>query len=317
MAHKPVIVLPEHLRALIAPKVPDGVDLRGFANLEEALALAPEAEIGWFDDFVNGIFFKAPPAAVNAKWLNTMGAGLDVFPIQLFAQRGQVFTNGVGLTPDLIADFTVMGVLSLAKRLDEIVRAHDRQEWLRKPPGTFEMLGSKALIIGYGAIGSEIGKRLRVFGVDVTGVRRSADADPAVIGPNDWRPRLAEFDWIILAAPDTSATRAMIGPDELAAAKPGAFIVNIARGSLIDQPALIAALESGQIGAAFLDPTTPEPLPADDPLWKAPNTIITMHKSGASQTTGARRGVERFLANLERYLKGEPLEHVVDFARGY
>jgi phosphoglycerate dehydrogenase-like enzyme len=172
-------------------------------------------------------------------------------------------------------------------------------------------------VIGYGAIGREIGQRLRAFGIEVTGVRRTVDASQGVIDATAWRARLAEFDWIVLAAPATDDTRAMIGAAELAAAKPGACLINIARGDLVDQAALIAALESGQIGGAFLDATTPEPLPPEHPLWRAPNAIVSMHMAGQGQTTAFRRGAARFLRNLEKYLAGAPLEHVVDLARGY
>lgn len=317
MAHRPVLVFPEQYRAQLAPLLPDSVELRCFSTLEEALELAPQAEIGWFDEWASGAYTRGPRAAVNAKWINTVIVGLDAFPVREIVERGQIFTNGAGMMPDVVADYALLGVLALAKRLDEVVRAHDRREWLTGPPGTMEMRGSKALILGYGAIGREIGQRLRAFGVDVTGVRRSPDPDPAIIGPDAWRARLGEFDHIILAAPNTDETRAMIGAGELAAMKPSARIVNIARGDLIDQPALIAALEAGRIGGAFLDVTTPEPLPADHPLWRAPDALVTMHLAGQSQTSAFRRGAERFLRNLRHYLAGEPLEHVVNLGRGY
>lgn len=314
---RPIVVLPERLRALIAARLPGPVELLGFSTLDEALKLAPLAEIGWFDDWTDGIFAEAPGAAANARWINTIGVGIDAFPTKLFTERDQIFTNGAGLMPDIVADFAVMGVLTLAKRFDEIVRAHDRGDWLRRPPGTRELLDSRALIVGYGAIGREIGKRLRAFGVEVTGVRRTADGDPTIINQDAWRARLAEFDWIILAAPATAETHSIIGSAELAAAKQGACLVNVARGDLVDQSALVAALESGQIGGAFLDATSPEPLPPGHPLWRAPNTLVSMHMSGQSQTTSFQRGAERFLCNLDHYLNGEPLEHVVDLTRGY
>jgi phosphoglycerate dehydrogenase-like enzyme len=314
---QPIVVLPEQQRALLQPLVADRVELRGFTGLDQCLELAPEAEIGWFDDYASGCLYHGPRVALNARWINTSGVGLDIFPVADMKARGQVLTNGNGLMPDIVGEWGAMGALILAKRFDEVLRAHDRQEWLATPPTRFEMLGSKALIIGYGQIGGEIGTRLRAFGVEVTGVRRTPGGDPAMIGPDDWHTRLGEFDFVILAAPNTSETSQLIGAEELAAMKSGVRIVNISRGALIDQPALIAALESGQVGSAFLDPTTPEPLPADDPLWKAPNMIITMHLSGAAQHTSVQRGVARFLKNLDHYLAGEPLEHVVDYDRGY
>ena len=321
MAHKPLIVLPERYRspleAMLEADLAERVTLRGFSTFEEAMALAPEAEIGWFDDFAGGIYSKGPRAAVNARWINTVIVGFDAFPIDEMRARGQIFTNGAGLIPDVIADYAVMGALTLAKRLDEVVRAHDRREWLRKPPGTFEMRDTRALIIGYGAIGKEIATRLQAFGVEVTGVRRSADASAFVIGADEWRGRLAEFDWIIISAPNTAETKAMIGPEELAGMKPGARLINVARGDLVDQPALIRALESGHLAGAFLDVTTPEPLPSDDPLWRAPNVLITMHLSGPSQNSMFERGAARFMRNLQHYLAGEPLEHVADLTRDY
>ena len=232
-------------------------------------------------------------------------------------ERGQIFTNGVGLRSETIADFAVMGVLTIVKRFAEIVRTHDRQEWTSVPKGSRSLNRSKALILGYGSIGRAIGDRLGAFGVEVTGVRRTPGEDPREIGPDDWRARLNEFDWIVVAAPGTAETEHLLGADEFAAMKQGAGIVNIARGSLIDQAALIAALESGHLDGAVLDVTTPEPLPADDPLWRAPNLIVTSHVSGAGQSDSMQRAVDRFLMNLDHYLKGEPLQHVVDLGRGY
>lgn len=317
MADKPIIVFPEKHRHLLEPRLPDTVELRTFKDLDEAIAIAPQAEIGWFEEFKEGLMFKASAAAENAKWINSSGVGIDAFRTDLMQQRGQIFTNGVGLRSDTIADFAVMGVLNISRRFAAIVRAHDRKEWISVPTGSRALSGSQALIIGYGSIGRAIGDRLAAFGVQITGVRRTPGSEPNVIGPDDWRARLGEFDWIVIGAPGTAETEHMLGAKEFAAMKRGAGIVNIARGSLIDQAALIAALESGQLDGAVLDPTTPEPLPENDPLWDAPHVIITSHVAGAGQSDSIYRAVDRFLENLERYLNGEPLEYVVGFDRGY
>lgn len=317
MADKPIIAFPERFRHLLEPRLPDTVELRTFTGLEDALALAPETDIAWFDQFEEGVMFKAPVLAAKAKWINTSGVGIDAFDTDLIIERGQIFTNGVGLRSDGIADFAVLGVLAMARHFDQVVRAHDRRDWIRAPEGSRELRGSRALILGYGSIGGAIGDRLRAFGVEVTGVRRSSDPAAGVLGPDEWRARLGEFDWVVLAAPGTSETQHMLGAAEFAAMKRGAGIVNIARGVLIDQPAMVAALESGQLGGAVLDATAPEPLPAGDPLWRAPNTIVTSHMAGQAQTDSMERAVERFLRNLDHYLKGEPLEYVVDLRRGY
>jgi phosphoglycerate dehydrogenase-like enzyme len=164
-------------------------------------------------------------------------------------------------------------------------------------------------------IGRLIGERLKAFGVGVTGVRRSPDPD--CIGPDAWRGRLGEFDWVVLAAPSTSETQAMIGAEELAAMKPSAWLINIARGNMIEEAPLLDALHSRTIAGAFLDPTDPEPLPADHPLWSAPNCMITMHLSGRSQTKMFARAAALFLDNLEAFRAGRPLRNVADLDAGY
>jgi phosphoglycerate dehydrogenase-like enzyme len=208
-----------------------------------------------------------------------------------------------------------MGMLTTAKGYREVVRAQERREWLFDSPGKRELAGSKALLLGYGAIGQLIKPRLEAFDVEVTVVRRSGGE--GVLTPDAWRARLGEFDWIILAVPATPETDGMIGTEELAAMNSDAVIVNIARGAVIDQPALVAALKAKAIGAAFLDVTTPEPLPADDVLWTLDNAHVTMHLSGRAQDKMFLRSAERFLDNLARYRRGEPVAPVFDPRRGY
>ncbi len=172
-------------------------------------------------------------------------------------------------------------------------------------------------MIGYGTIGTAIGDRLKAFGVTVTGVRRTPDGTPGIIGPDDWRATLGDHDWVVLAAPSTGETQAMIGAAELAAMKRAAWLVNIARGDMIDQDALVEALTARRIGGAFLDPTDPEPLPPEHPLWTAPNAIVTMHLSGRSQTSMFRNAADLLIDNLHRYLAGEPLRNQVNLTLGY
>ncbi len=193
--------------------------------------------------------------------------------------------------------------------------AQDKHEWLQDSPGKIELFGSNALLLGYGAIGKLIEERLTTFGVEVTAVRRSAGEN--TLTPDQWRAKLGEYDWVIIAVPATPETDGMIGAAELAAMKPTATLINIARGSVVDQDALVTALRGAQIGAAFLDVTTPEPLPADHPLWSLDNAHITMHLSGRAQDKMHIRAAERFLENLKRYQAGEPLEPQVNLELGY
>ena len=310
-----VTVLSAMVRPLVEPHLPEWVDARFYASVDEMLELAPQAEIGWFDLEHKPPMLAAIGSAQNLKWLNSIYAGLDFLPFDLLRERGVIITNGAGINALTIAEYVVMGMLTVAKGYREVVRAQDRHEWLLASPGRRELAGSKALLLGYGAIGKLIEARLAAFDVAVTTVRRTPVGD--ALGPDQWRARLGEFDWIILAVPATPETDAMIGAAELAAMKPNAVLLNIARGAVVDQPALIAALAEKRIAAAFLDVTTPEPLPPDNPLWTLPNAHVTMHLSGRATEKMFVRSAERFVTNLHRWGRGEPVEPRFDLDLGY
>ena len=308
-------VLSGLIRPLVETQLPSGIEPRWYTSVEELHALAPEAEIGWFDLDAKEPMAEAVRRAEKLVWLNSIYAGLDFLPLDLLQRRGTTITNGAGINAVTIAEYVVMGMLTMAKGYREVVRAQDRREWLLDSPGKRELAGSKALLLGYGAIGKLVKARLEAFEVEVAVVRRSGG--DGVLGPDEWRARLGEFDWVILAVPATPETDAMIGAAELAAMKPDAVLVNIARGAVVDQEALVAALADKRIGGAFLDVTTPEPLPAEHPLWALDNAHVTMHLSGRAQSKMFVRSAERFLANCRRFVAGKPLEPVFDPARGY
>ncbi|PZQ24452.1 MAG: D-2-hydroxyacid dehydrogenase [Sphingopyxis macrogoltabida] len=312
---KTVAVLSGLIRPIVENRLPDWVEPHFFETKEDAVALAPKAEIGWFDMYDKGNMAIAIAAATNLKWLNSIYSGIDGVPLDLLRERGTIITNGAGINAVTISEYVVMGMLTVAKGYREVVRAQERREWLTESPGTVELLGSRALLLGYGAIGKLVEERLKAFGVDVAVVRRSAG--PNTLTPDQWRARLGDYDWVILAVPATPETDGMIGAAELAAMKPTATLINIARGSVVDQDALVTALNDRQIAAAFLDVTTPEPLPADHPLWSLDNAHITMHLSGRAQNMMFIRAAERFLANLDRWKRGEAVEPQIDLTRGY
>ena len=307
--------MPAPFKAMLGGRLPDWVEPRWFTNREDALAMGPGTQIGWFDMFSKEAMAEAIANAADLKWLNSLFAGVDGMPLAVLRQRGVIVTNGVGINAITIAEYVVMGMLTVAKGYREVVRAQDRHEWLHDSPGKVELYGSKALLIGYGAIGKLIAERLAPFGVDVTFVRRKPDEK--ALAPDQWRARLGEFDWVILAVPATPETDKMIGTDELAAMKPTAVLINIARGTVVDQDALIETLRNRKIAAAFLDVTTPEPLPPESPLWTLDNAHITMHLSGRAQDLAFVRSSDRFIENLHRYGRGEALEPQVNLALGY
>jgi phosphoglycerate dehydrogenase-like enzyme len=317
MSEKTIAALPVMVKKDLQHRLPDWIDARWFVNKEQALEAVVGAKIGWLDMRSKPEMAEAVTAATSLAWLNSIYAGIDGIPLPLLKERGVVFTNGAGINAITIAEYVVMGMLSLAKGYREVIQAQQRREWLAEAPGTQELFGSKALILGYGAIGKLVEARLKAFNVDVTVVRRSDDGTGMSLRPDQWRSRLSEFDWVILAVPATPETEHMIGSVELSMMKKSAVLLNVARGSVIDQEALVNVLKVNTIRAAFLDVTTPEPLPPEHPLWALDNAHITMHLSGRSQSQMVPRSNQRFLENLERYRTGQPLEHQVNLALGY
>ncbi len=310
-----VAVLSALIRPMVEQHIPDSVQAHFYTSVEELYELAPQAEIGWFDMDDKAPMIEAVQRAEKLKWLNSIYAGLDFLPLDMLHRRGTKITNGIGINAIAIAEYVVMGMLNIAKDYRTIVRAQDRHEWLMDAPGKIELAGTRALLLGYGGIGQQVRPRLEGFGVEVVPVRRSGG--DGVLGPDEWRGKLGEFDWVILAVPATAETDGMIGATELAAMKDSAVLVNVARGTVVDQGAVTAALRDKEIAAAMIDVTTPEPLPADDPLWDMENAHITMHLSGRAQNSMFRRSAERFVKNLHAYVAGDSLHPLFDPVRGY
>lgn len=308
-------VLSALIRPLVEPRLPDWVEPHWFMSKEEALELAPRAEIGWFDFNEPGPMREVVTAAESLKWLNSIYAGLDFLPLDLLEERGTVITNGVGINAITIAEYVVMLMLAHAKGYRDVVRAQDRHEWLLDSPGKRELAGERVLLLGLGAIGKLVKARLEAFEMEVVPVRRSG-ADGA-LKPDEWRGKLGAFDWVVLAVPSTPETKHMIGADELSAMKGNAVLVNVARGDVVDQAALVEALEAKTIEAALLDVTDPEPLPDDHPLWSLQNAQVTMHLSGRAQTRMFQRSADRFIENLHKWHAGDPVEPRFDPSLGY
>ncbi|MBV7257292.1 D-2-hydroxyacid dehydrogenase [Pacificimonas sp. WHA3] len=305
-------------RPALEPRLPGDVEAAWFHDVDSAMEAVKGAKAAELDLLCGpDAFTRILEAGQNLEWIACCFAGIDRYPAEYIQQRGLIFTNGAGVTAVPVAEWAVMGVYALAKGFADVVRMHDRREWREIPYGTVEVSSSKVLLIGYGHIGKEIARQLRGVGADVTIVRSRADHMTGALGPDDWRPRLAEFDFVILAAPGTEENRGMIGADELRAMKKGGHLINIGRGSLVDQQAFVAAMAAGEITGALLDPTEPEPLPPGDPLWTAEHTIITSHLSGRSQTSMPDRVSDLFLDNLTRFREGDALVNLVDFGRGY
>jgi phosphoglycerate dehydrogenase-like enzyme len=257
--------------------------------------------------------------APNLRWVQAIGAGIDHL-----ADTGLpddvTITNAAGVAAAPIAEFVMARLLQVWKRLPEIDAQQVDREWAPKFGRTVE--GLTLGVIGLGAIGTAVAVRARAFDMTVIGTRRSykeGQEHPAVDelrGTADLHDVLGRCDAVVVSAPGTADTENMFDADAFAAMKPGALFCNVGRGSLVDEGALIAALESGHVGAALLDVTRQEPLPADDPLWSAPNVYISPHAS-AAQERYTEKLLVLFADNLDRFTRNEPLRNVVDRAAGY
>jgi phosphoglycerate dehydrogenase-like enzyme len=240
------------------------------------------------------------------KWVQSAAAGFDnpVFK-QLVAKGARLTTNTAQSVS--IAEYVLWGVLDHLQRGPERRTAQAAHEWARLRYR--EVAGSRWLVIGFGAIGQAIAVRAAAFGARITGVRRSGGAHPAaemVATPDQTPALLPDADIVVLAVPLSHATEGLVDKAFLAAMKPGSVLVNIGRGDLVDEPALLEALERGVPEHALLDVFRTEPLPPDSPFWRHPRVTLTGHASALGEGF-VRRSDEVFLANLGRYLSGQPL----------
>ena len=278
------VAAPARFRGEWTSHLPTNVQVVWYDDTEDAVAAVRDAEIAWVSFGDRAAILHLMAAGPALRWLFTQAAGIESFPIDELNRRGIRLTNGAGISAIPVAEFAILGMLALAKNFAAYLRAQDRHEWLTVPPGFVELAGSRALVVGFGGVGRAVASRLRTLEVSVVGVRRNPAGEAEVIGPDAWHDRLADFDWIILSAPLTGETRFLIDRAELARMKPTARVVNLGRGGLINEEALIDALESGWIAGAYLDVTDPEPVPPSSRIWRAPHTIVTAHLSGSATT---------------------------------
>lgn len=298
-----------------------GVRFDAPATREEAEASLPEADV------VLGYVLRPEnfASARRLRWVHSMAAGVTGMLFPAFVESEVVLTNGRGVHAPAMAEHALGVMLAFTRRLHLARDAQRERAWRQRelggtPPSFGELAGRTLGLVGFGEVGSAVARAARAFGMEVIAVRRRPAADPAPAHAQ-WPPeRLGEMlalaDWVVLVAPQTAATTGMIGAAELARMKPGARLVNLGRGALVDEPALIEALRSGRLAGAALDVFATEPLPAASPLWEMPEVIVTPHTSGTTPEYWDRCR-ERFAANLRRWLAGEPLEYVVDKRAGY
>jgi phosphoglycerate dehydrogenase-like enzyme len=260
--------------------------------------------------------------ARNLKWIQFMGAGIEGSLTPELCASDIILTNASGVHETPISEHVIGVMLMFARGLHKCVLRQARHAWERTDLNISELRSATLGIVGLGAIGEGVARRAKALGMRVIATRRHPELGSENVDlmlPHDQlHALLAESDYIVLSVPLTPDTKCMIGESELRVMKPNSVLVNIARGDLIDQDALIRALQEGRIAGAGLDVTTPEPLPADSPLWDMPNVIVTPHVSGLSPLYGLRTA-EIFLPNLHAYLRGDfgSMINLVDRKLGY
>jgi phosphoglycerate dehydrogenase-like enzyme len=245
------------------------------------------------------------------KWFHTFSAGVDSPVFQLLIDRGTILTNSSGASAASIAQYVLAMMLHRVKHVDEWREQQARREWQQLQAG--ELTGQTVGIIGTGAIGGEVARLAQAFGMRVLGIRRSerpAKHLDEQLPMRRLRYLLKQSDYVVLACPLTKETERLIGESELRAMKPDATLINVARGRVVDEAALVRALEQGWIGGACLDVFEQEPLPESSPLWSMPNVVVTPHNSGFSPLN-MERSMAIFLDNLDRLVNKRKMKNRV------
>ena len=300
----------------------------------EGLADAPLEEVevllrGWLSgDAFDRLLARAPRLA----WVHSATTGVERALTPAARERGIVITNARGVFSRPIAEYVLMMILAVSRRLPQLLELQRERTW--QPLEGAELRDVTVGIVGLGSIGRAVAGLAGAFGCRVVAMRRRMDAsteDPAadadggavselrldrVLGPDGLSELLGESDFVVLAAPLTPETEGMIGEAALSAMKPGSWLINVARGRLVDERALLRALRAGPMGGAVLDTFADEPLAPDSPFYDIDNVIVTPHTSWSSARV-LDRSVELFCQNLRRYATGAPLVNVVDPSAGY
>jgi D-2-hydroxyacid dehydrogenase (NADP+) len=264
--------------------------------------------------------------AARLRWVHSTAAAVaNLLPLDEFAARGIIVTNSRGIQAVPIAEHVMAGLLVLARRLNVMFDAQRDRRWIQneltRDAWPWSLQGRKMTILGLGTIGQEVARRAHAFGMSVTGIRRRLDQPmPAfverMVGPDRLHDALRGCDVLVISAPFISGTDGLIGAKEIALLNPGAIIINVARGKIIDEAALIAAIQSGHLGGAVLDVFEREPLDRANPLWSLPNVIISPHSAGV-RPDHWDEVIDLFSENLRRFERREPLLNMVNCDAGY
>ena len=258
------------------------------------------------------------PKAGSLRWVHQPHAGVEGFMYPAFKASDVVLTNCRRLYGRQISEHAFALLLSLTRSIPAQLEFMKRKHWERVP--CIELAGMTMGILGLGGIGRAVAARAKAFEFNVIAVDPESMEKPDTVtqlGKLDWLPEMmAQSNVVMVCCPSTPETHKLLSHEQFNLLPDGSYLVNVSRGRIVDEDALIAALRNGKLAAAGLDVTYVEPCPPDSPLWTEPNVILTGHSAGASQHIRAR-AMQLFVENLHRYVRGEPLENVVDKQKGY
>ncbi len=292
--------------------------LADYKGLTEELRDA-EVFVGW------SLRAEQVTAAKKLRWIHSTAAAVHQLLSPELVARDIVLTNATQVHGPVVAEHALALIFALAKRIPSAIRLQQRSIWGQTKlwegkPRPREVAGATLAVVGLGNIGTELVRLAKAVGMRVVAVREHPEKGTGgadrVSGPADLARLLAESDFVVLAAPVTEKSRTLMNAERLAQMKPDAFLINVSRGALVDEAALAAALKRHTIAGAALDVFAAEPLPAESPLWKLENLLITPHTAAVTVRLWERH-YELFADNLRRYLAGQPLRGVVDKSRGY
>jgi phosphoglycerate dehydrogenase-like enzyme len=316
----------DHLKIVTLDAIPEPHlgRIRSLSSVVEVKTCGSEdefrREVGDAQAIYGGFSRQDLAAAKQLRWIQFSAAGVEGILWPELVESPVVLTNMQRIYAPAISETVIALMLALTRRLPQYALQTHEHQW-KQIEGLVEISGMTMGIVGMGGIGSETARRahygfnMKVLAVDPKPLPKPAPV--AELHSVDWLPQMVpQVDVLVSAAPHTPLSQGMFDKTLFRAMKPTAYFINVSRGKLVDTPALVRALEEGWIAGAGLDVTYKEPLPTDDPLWTAPNLIVTCHTSGWSPRTIDRQ-MELFSENVRRYLVGLPLLNVVDKNRGY
>jgi phosphoglycerate dehydrogenase-like enzyme len=316
-----LVVIGDPAAPFVAPlsRLPKNINSLITEDLEKLKAAVPDADALLYAGFSDALV-RVLPVARHVRWIHSLWTGVEGILTPEMLKHPAILTNGRGAFRWPLADWVAAAMLFFSFDLGRVIRQQEKRVW--QPFVSTSLEGRTLGVVGYGSIGKAAAVRARGFGMKIAALRRRPELlqnDPVVdhgYAPGQINDLMGISDYLLLATPLTAGTRGLIGEGELAAMKPSAVLINVGRGPVVHEGALIRALESGRIRGAALDVFDKEPLPAEHPFWRMSNVLVSPHTADRVEGFLAP-AFECFFENLDRFQKAEPLQNIVNKHAGY